>query len=183
MRKRWRSVTDQAASSSLSRAWTGPARNRSSGTVALLGECESTLIDFAARPAGDGGDFRDRLFDRNTLERLTQQRVEINRLALGLGWCHHNHHLATRLARLRSLARQRGEIPASDLFVELGELAAERALPRAKAGSKVGERTGDARTGLEQHERCWNALELGDARAPCCFLCRQESLEEKAVGR
>jgi hypothetical protein len=39
--------------------------------VALLGECESALIDLAAGLAGDGGDFGDRLFDRKSVERLT----------------------------------------------------------------------------------------------------------------
>src|SRR4029453_11360937 len=87
------------------------------------------------------------------------------------------------LARLRRLARERGEIAAPDLFVELGELTADGGLARAESGGKVGERCCDARAGLEQDEGCRNALEFGDARAPCCLLCWQETLEEKTVGR
>src|SRR4029077_20279363 len=187
MRERWRSVTDQAASSNLSRAltstktnrvrrramisisptglfqrrarmrkplatrnaaarlsaempvrnviwrsgrgaWIGLARGRSSAMAALLIECESTLVDVAARRPGDGGDLGDRLLDRNTVERLAEQGVEIDRshLSLAVGRCHDDHHLATRLARLRRLQRKRHEIAAPHLFVEFGELATER---------------------------------------------------------
>jgi hypothetical protein len=47
-------------------------------------KCESTLVDFAARCPGDGGDLGDRLLERNTVERLSEQRVEIDRGDLGL---------------------------------------------------------------------------------------------------
>src|SRR5215813_14306224 len=186
MRRRWRSVTDHAASSSRSRAltstntnrlrrrammsisptgllqrrarmrkplamrnaaarlsaeipvrnaiwrsvrgtWIGLARGRSSAMVALLGECESALVDATAGLSGDGGDFGDRFLDRKTLERLAQQRVEIGRshLRLPVGRRHDDHDLAPRLLRLRSLARERAEIAAPHLLVELGELAAD----------------------------------------------------------
>src|SRR5438128_3781293 len=210
MRRRWRSVTDHAASSSLSRAltstntnrlrrrammsisptgllqrrarmrkplamrnaaarlsaeipvrnaiwrsargiWIGRARGRSSAMVVLLGECESTLIDLTAGLSGDGGDFGDRLLDRESVERLTQQRVEIDcrQPALPIGRRHDDHDLATRLVRLRSLARERVEIAAPNLLVELGELAADCGLARTKVRGKVGERRRDARPGLE----------------------------------
>src|SRR5262249_57584825 len=76
--------------------WIGLARGRSSAMVALLGECERTLIDLAAGFSGDGGDFGDRLLDRKSLERLTQQRVEIDRCqpALPIGRRHHDPDLA-----------------------------------------------------------------------------------------
>src|SRR5262245_3769622 len=243
MRRRWRSVTDHAASSSLSRAlsstntsrrrrrammsisptgllqrrarmrkplamrnaaarlsaeipvrnaiwrsargtWIGLARGRSSVMVALLGECESTLIDLATGLAGDGGDFGDRLFDRKSVERLTQQRVEIDRRqgAVPIWRRHDDHDLAARLVRLRSLARERAEIAAPNLLIELGELAADRGLARTKLRGKIGERRRDTRPGLEQNERCRNALELVDARAPRFFLRRQKSLEQESVG-
>src|SRR5215471_14777870 len=226
MRRRWRSVTDHAASSSLSRAltstntnklrrrammsisptgllqrrarmrkplamrnaaarlsaeipvrnaiwrsargtWIGRARGRSSAMVALLGECERALVDAAAGFSGDGGDFGDRLLDRKTLERLTQQRVEIGRWQFGwpIGRRHHDRDLAARLLRLRSLARERAEIAAPDLLVELGELAADCGLARTELRGEVGERCRDARPALEQNERRGNALELVDARA------------------
>src|SRR5262245_49502445 len=210
IRRRWRSVTDHAASSNLSRAltstntsrlrrrammsisptgllqrrarmrkplamrnaaarlsaeipvrnaiwrsargtWIGLARGRSSVMVALLGECESTLIDLAAGLAGDGGDFGDRLFDRKSVERLTQQRVEIDRRqpAVSIWRRHDDHDLAARLVRLRGLARERAEIAAPDLLIELGELAADRGLARTKLRGKIGERRRDTRPGLE----------------------------------
>src|SRR6516165_6126748 len=178
MRRRWRSVTDHAASSSRSRAltstntsrlrrrammsisptglfqrrarmrkplamrnaaarlsaeipvrnaiwrstrgiWIGLARGRSSAMVALLSEWERALIDLAAGFSGDGGDFGDRLLDRKSLERLTQQRVEIDRrqLAVPIGRRHDDRDLAARLVRLRSLARERTEVAAPDFFV------------------------------------------------------------------
>src|SRR5262249_42709567 len=138
MRSRWRSVTDHAASSSLSRAftatnthrlrrlalkslsttgllqrrarmrkllamrnavarlsaeipvrnaiwrsgrgtWIGPARGRSSVMVALLGECECTLVDPAAGLSGDGGDFGDGLLVRNGLQRPAHHPHELGR--------------------------------------------------------------------------------------------------------
>src|SRR5262249_24760867 len=173
MRRRWRSVTDHAASSSRSRAltstntsrlrrrammsisptglfqrrarmrkplarrnaaarlsaeipvrnaiwrsgrgtWIGRARGRSSAAVALLGECKRALVDAAAGFSGDGGDFGDRLLDRKTLERLTQQRVEIGRWQFGwpIGRRHDDRDLAPRLGGLRRLPRQRAPIAA-----------------------------------------------------------------------
>src|SRR5215831_12524175 len=243
MRRRWRSVTDNAASSSLSRAltstntnrlrrrammwisptgllqrrarmrkplamrnaaarlsaeipvrnaiwrsgrgtWIGVARGRSWVMVALLGECECTLVDPAAGLSGDGGDFGDGLLDRKALERLTQQRVEIGRwqFDLSIGRRHHDHDLAPRLLRCRGLARERVEVAALNFLVELGELAADRSLARTKLRGKIGERRRHTRAGLEQDEGCGNALELVDARAPCGFLRRQESLEQEPVG-
>src|SRR5262249_5261447 len=243
MRRRWRSVTDHAASSSLSRAltstntsrlrrrammsisptglfqrrarmrkplamrnaaarlsaeipvrnaiwrsgrgtWTGRARGRSSVMVALLGECESALVDATARLSGDGGDFGDRLLDRESVERLTQQRVEIDRrqLVLPIGWRHDDHDLAARLLRLRGLARERAEIAAPNLLVEFGELATDCGLARTKVRGKIGESRRDARPGHEQNERCRNALELVDARASRTFFHRQKSLEQEPVG-
>src|SRR5262245_11584482 len=243
MRRRWRSVTDHAASSNLSRAltstntkrlrrrammsisptgllqrrarmrkplamrnaaarlsaeipvrnaiwrsargtWIGLARGRSSAMVALLGEGESALVDTPAGLSGDGGDFGDRLLDRKSVERLTQQRIEIDRrqLILPIGRRHDDHDLATRLLRLRSLAREGAEIAAPNLLVELGELTAERGLARTKLRGKVGERRRDARSGLEQNKRCRDAFELVDARAPRSFFHRQKSLEQKPVG-
>src|SRR6516162_5283574 len=243
MRRRWRSVTDHAASSSLSRAltstntnrlrrrammsisptgllqrrarmrkplamrnaaarlsaeipvrnaiwrsgrgtWIGAARGRSSVMVALLGECKRALVDAAAGFSSDGGDFGDRLFDRKALERLTQQRVEIGRwqFSLPIGRRHHDHDLAARLLRLRRLARERAEVAALNLLVELGELAADGGLARSQLRGKIGERRRNARAGLEQDEGCGNALELVDARAPRSVLRRQESLEQEPVG-
>src|SRR5262249_50996892 len=239
MRRRWRSVTDHAASSSRSRALTStntnrlrrrammsisptglfqrrarmrkplamrnaaarlsaeiPVRNaiwrstrgiwrgRSSAMVALLVECERALIDLAAGFSGDGGDFGDRLLDRKSLERLTQQRVEIDRcqLAVPIGRRHHDRDLAARLVCLRSLARERTEVAAPDLLVELRELAADCGLARTKLRGEVGERRRDARPTLEQNERCRNALELVDARAPRSLLRWQKSLEQEPVG-
>src|SRR5262245_5736335 len=171
----WRSVRG---------TWIGLARGRSSAMVALLGECESALVDATAGLSGDGGEFGDRLLNRKPVERLTQQRVEISRRqpVLPIGRRHDDHDLATRLVRLRSLARERAEIAAPHLLVEFGELAAERGLARTKLRGKVGERRRDARPGLEQNERCRNALELVDARAPRFFLRRQKSLEPEPVG-
>src|SRR5215467_3273212 len=147
--------------------WIGRARGRSSATVALLGECKRALVDAAAGFSGDGGDFGDRLLDRKTLERLTQQRVEIGRWQFGwpIGRRHDDRDLAPRLVGLRSLARERTEIAAPDLLVELGELAADCGLARTKLRGEVGERRRDARPALEQNERRGNALELVDARA------------------
>src|SRR5215831_15324506 len=149
--------------------------------VAFLGECERALVDPAAGLSGDGGDFGDGLLDRKTLERLTQQRIEIGRSHLGLpiGRRHHNHDLAPRLLRLHRRAREHAEFAAPDLLVELGELAADRGLAWTKLGRKIGERRGDTRAGLEQNERSWNALELVDARAPRAFLRWQKSLEQE----
>src|SRR6516165_5203963 len=132
--------------------WIGLARGRSSAMVALLSEWERALIDLAAGFSGDGGDFGDRLLDRKSLERLTQQRVEIDRWQLGLpiGRRHHDHDLAARLVCLRSLARERAEVAAPDFFVELGELAADRGLARTKLRGEVGERRRKARPTLEQ---------------------------------
>src|SRR5262249_33561592 len=165
------------------RAWIGLARDRSSAMAALLIECESTLIDVAARRPGDGGDLGDGLLDRNTAERLAEQGVEIDRghLSLGFARCHDDHHLAARLARLRRLPREGREIAATHLFVKLGELAADGGLARTKPGGKVGKGRRDTCAGLEQDERCRDALELANARAPCCFLCRQKTFEEETV--
>src|SRR5262245_33790639 len=161
--------------------WIGRARGRSSAMIALLGECESTLIDLAAGFSGDGGDFGDRLLDRKSVERLPQQRVEIDRrqLAVPIGWRHDDHDLAARLVGLRGLARERVEIATPDLLVELGELAADRGLARTKLRGEVGERGRDARPGLEQNERRRNAFELVDARAPRFFLRRPKSLQSE----
>src|SRR5262245_6733471 len=96
-----------------------------------------------------------------------------------IGRRHDDHDLAARLVRLRGLARERAEIAAPNLLVELGELAADRGLARTKLRGEVGERGRDARSGLEQNERRRNALELVDARAPRFFLRRQKSLEQE----
>src|SRR5262249_31070588 len=164
--------------------WVGLARGRSSVMVALLGECERALVDAAAGFAGDGGYFGKRLPDRKSGECLTQQRVQIDRRQLGVsvGPRPADPDLAARLVRLRSLARERAEIAAPDLLIELGELAADRGLARTKLRGEIGERRRDARPGLEQNERCRNALELVDARAPRFFLRRQKSLEPEPVG-
>ena len=79
--------------------------------------------------------------------------------------------------------RKGGEVAAPHLLVQLGKLAAERCFARAEAGGKFGERTSKAWPALEQDERCGNTLELGDARAPLPFPRRQESFEEKPIGR
>src|SRR6266404_5268443 len=149
--------------------------------LALLGERERALIDPTAGLSGDGGDFGDGLLDRKTLERLTQQRIEIGRSHLGLpiGRRHDDHDLAPRLLRLRRRAREHAELAAPDFLVELGELAADRGLARTKLRGKIGERRGNTRAGLEQNERSWNAFELVDARAPRAFFRRQESLEQE----
>src|SRR5262249_32569917 len=89
------------------------------------------------------------------------------------------HHLAAWLARLRRLPRKRREIAAPHLFVQLGELAAERGLARTEAGGEVGEGPHDACAGLEQDERCRDALELGDAGAACCFPLPARTLQRK----
>src|SRR6516164_9593614 len=103
--------------------WIGLARGRSSAMPALLGECERALVDPAAGFSGDGGDFGDGLLDRKTLERLTQQRIEIGRSHLGLpiGRRHDDHDLAPRLLRLRRSAREHAEFAAPDFFVKLSE--------------------------------------------------------------
>src|SRR5215470_5084080 len=212
MRRRWRSVTDHAASSSLSRAltstntsrlrrrammsisptglfqrrarmrkplamrnaaarlsaeipvrnaiwrstrgiWIGLARGRSSAMVALLGECERALIDLAAGLSGDGGDFGDRLLDRKSLERLTQQRVEIDRreLVVPIGRRHHDRDLAPRLVCLRNLARERTEVAAPDFFVELGELAPHGRFSRTSLSREVVKGPRDACSTLGQN--------------------------------
>src|SRR5262245_38600763 len=190
MRRRWRSVTDHAASSNLSRALTStntnrlrrratmsispsgllqrrarmrkplairnaaarlsaemPVRNaicrsgrgpcsglprgRSAAIAALLGvalagERERALIDAATRPAGDRGDLGDRLPDREALERRAQQRIEVVGLLLRLRRRDHDRDLAARLVRPAHLARQRDQVAAPDLLVELGEFTADR---------------------------------------------------------
>src|SRR5262249_39934053 len=163
--------------------WIGRARGRSSAMVALLGECERALIDLAAGFSGDGGEFGGRRPGRKTRARPAPQRGEIDRreLAVPIGRRHDDRDLAPRLVGLRSLARERAEIAAPDLLVELGELAADRGLARTKLRGEVGERRRDARPALEQNERCRNALELVNARAPRAFLRRQKSLEQEPV--
>src|SRR5260370_1681137 len=152
--------------------------------LALLGERERALIDPAAGFSGDGGDFGDGLLDRKTLERLTQQRIEIGRSHLGLpiGRRHDDHDLAPRLLRLRRRAREYAEVAAPDFFVKLCELAVDRGLARTKLRGKVRERRGNTRAGLEQNERSWNAFELVDAPPPPPFLPWQESPQQEPVG-
>src|SRR5260221_5415847 len=130
--------------------------------LALLGECERALVDPAAGFSGDGGDFGDGLLDRKTLERLTQQRIEIGRSHLGLpiGRRHDDHDLAPRLLRLRRRAREHAEFAAPDFLVELGELAADRGLARTKLRRKIGERRGNTRARLAQYEQFLNTLAL-----------------------
>jgi hypothetical protein len=79
--------------------------------------------------------------------------------------------------------RERREIAAAHLLVQLGQLAADGGLPRTKPCGQIGERGGEARTRFEQHQCCRNARKLGDAGAPLPLLRRQEPFEEKAVRR
>src|SRR5262249_57495223 len=59
--------------------WIGLARGRSSVMVALLGECESALIDLTAGLAGDGGGFGGRLPGRKSGERPAQEPRRVDR--------------------------------------------------------------------------------------------------------
>jgi hypothetical protein len=89
--------------------------------------------------------------------------------------------LRQRRARMRKPLAMRNA--AADLLVKLGEFAADGGLPRPERGREIGERSRDARPGLEQHERGRNELDLLDALAPLAFPGRQKSLEHEAVGR
>ena len=245
MRARWRSVTDQAASSSRSRALTStktraaapprhdvdladrvskrrarmrkplamraaarlsaerPMRNATDALRARaavgrterlsaarhaschrLRERERALVDLAPRPAGDGGDLADGLFQRDARQRLAQQGVDVARsLAAAAGGGAITSTISPRGSPAGVVVRQRLEIAAPHLLVQLGELAADRGLARAEPGREVGERRGKPRPGLEQHQRRRNAASSAMRVRRAAVLRRQEAVEEEAVGR
>ena len=66
--------------------------------------------------------------------------------------------------------------------MQLGQLAADSRFARSEAGRQVGERRGQPRPGLEQHQRCRNAAELGNAAAARGGLRRQEAGKQELIG-
>ncbi len=142
----------------------------------VFGERQRALINLAPRQAGRIRHFGDGVFERNAGQRLAQQRF-------GIGRAHRRRRVRRRddkddlAARFvcRASLRQRREIAAADFLVQLGEFAAQRRLAVAESGGEIGERCGDARSGLEQNKRRRNAAEFGDAAAPRGFVSAAET--------
>src|SRR5260370_17359388 len=105
----------------------------------LLAECDRASIDFPARRAADGRDFGHRIFDGQTIERLTEQRVKIGcaHVILAIGGRHDDHQLTAWLGRVSSLVRERRETAAPDFFIKFRELSADPTLTRTPARAEL----------------------------------------------
>ena len=90
------------------------------------------------------------------------------------------HKLAADFCR-RAALRQRFKVAAADLFVQLSQLATDCGLALAQSGRKVGERGGNPRPGLEQHDGGRQAREFGDAGAARRLFGRQKAGEQKLI--
>src|SRR5271166_506922 len=152
--------------------------------VTFLAQRQRALIDHAPRPPGDDNGLGDRFLQRQPIESVPQQRVDIGhrRVGLFLRRGDDDHDLAARISLSGIVTGEACELSAPHLLVQLGQLAANRGLARSKTGRQVGERRLDARSGLEQDEGCRNRFERGNACAPRSLLCRQETVEQETVG-
>ena len=86
-----------------------------------------------------------------------------------------------RISARRAALRQRFQVAAPDFFVQLGQLATDRGFARAQSGRKVGQRGGNPRPGLEQHDGGRHAREFGNARAARGLFGRQKAGEQKLI--
>ncbi len=164
--------------------WPGATATARRGTAGLFAEFERALVKLAPRHAGHVGDFANGVFQRHPRQRRPQQAVSL----AGARLCHgrrrpdDQHDLAAPLA-VGGILRQRRQVAAPDFLVQLGELAADRGLPRAEPAGEVGQRCSEPWAGLEQNQRRRNPGQLGNAGAPGALLGRQEAGEEKLIGR
>ena len=156
----------------------------SASVSAIFGERQRALIDLAARTPGHGRDLAHRLLDRNPPQGLPQQGVDIGALGLGRAAAARSRSRSRRAALRSRVVRPGREIAAADLLVELGELAADGGLAVRRARPRDRRASGDARPGLEQHQRGRNEPDLGDAGAPLAFAGgRNPSNMNRSVGK
>jgi hypothetical protein len=117
------------------------------------------------------------------LERLAQQRVDIDRAArLLVRRTDQQHDFPAR--RMRLVVRdQLGGAAAAALLVELGQLAGDRKPAPGQDLADRRERFRQPRRGLEEHQRRAHAAEFGQHVAPRLVLRRQEAREQEPVAR
>src|ERR1700742_2340930 len=101
------------------------ARKLFSVIAIVLRERERALIDLAARTPGGERHFADGVFHRHAGERIAQELIHIGRAAVIVRRRpDDDDDLTARLRALRVVLRERVEIAASHLLVQLRQLAA-----------------------------------------------------------
>src|SRR5262249_14031006 len=136
-----------------------------SGRIVL--KRQGALVDVAARLAGGRGDRSDRLLQGRAHESVPQHIVNV--LIAGnryIGRCNHSDKLAASLAITSPMSGEFIQSAPSDVLVQFGELAADNGGTRAQPLRQECERSGYAGARLEQHDRCGQRGEFGDAIVP-----------------
>src|SRR6266478_2854202 len=146
----------------------GPPPAGSSAIVILRAQRQRALIDEPAGGAGGSNNLSDRLLERHTIESRAQQGIEIRDRCFGLRLRrgNDNRDLAAHIRLAGVIAGKRRQIAAPDFLMQLGQFATYGGFPGPKSCCQVRKRRGNARSGLEQDQRCWNGFERGNARAP-----------------